>query len=167
MYVQEQHEYKWRINLSETDKYWKGISVLISTSPLIATIKKFPEANSLLKRYSLTMWWCIHGFVINDRLYRDWYLVMITYLLGWFKDMSRLFLSCPVPKLLLVAGSVLSVSYQFHTTLMLQYCTHNLSVPPRLYCSITWKLYLFKLYLQFVQISNLYFDRCNVQVETV
>ncbi|XP_028405576.1 protein phosphatase methylesterase 1-like isoform X2 [Dendronephthya gigantea] len=43
---EERYEYQWKINLSETDKYWEG----------------------------------------------------------WFKDMSRLFLSCPVPKLLLVAG---------------------------------------------------------------
>ncbi|CAB3980844.1 phosphatase methylesterase 1 [Paramuricea clavata] len=42
----EQCEYRWRINLSETETFWQG----------------------------------------------------------WFNDMSRLFLSCPVPKLLLVAG---------------------------------------------------------------
>jgi hypothetical protein len=37
--------------------------------------------------------------MVNDLIFTSNY-----FLQGWFNDMSRLFLSCPVPKLLLVAG---------------------------------------------------------------
>ena len=33
-------------------------------------------------------------------------LVMFSFSLGWFKDLSKLFLSCSVPKLLILAGKV-------------------------------------------------------------